>query len=188
MARFLARYGGALLLGVLAAIGATACSTEAPPPPSDADVLTARIQGEWRIALSPDQRRQAELMQFLLRDPPPSNEEVESLNLTESEGKAVVLILNEIRYDPTGERTAQLRSAIAGLESGALSIGPDRLEVRLGDVRKAGQYTVVSSTASEAHLRLSRDDGEEESVALELTPDGELHFGEESDRITFVRQ
>jgi len=46
----------------------------------------------------------------------------------------------------------------------------------------------VTGTGDKAHLRLERDDGEEESVAVALTPEGELVFGEGVDAVTFVRR
>jgi len=175
-----------LLWGALAL--PVGCGSEPAPPPTDTERVVARIQGEWRISLTPTQRRQVRTMKFLLQVPPPSNDALAELKLTDDEASAAVVILNEIRYDPEGERTQQLRAAIAGLEAGELTIGPDRLEVRLGGVHKSGRYTAVTGTGDKAHLRLERDDGEEESVAVALTPEGELVFGEGVDAVTFVRR
>ena len=177
---------GWLLWGALAL--PVGCSGDPAPPPTAADQVVARMQGEWRISLSPEQRRQARMMKFLLQEPTPSNDDLAVLKLTDDEAASAVVILNELRYDPDGERTQQLRAAIAGLEAGELSFGPDRLVVRLGGVEKAGTYTVVSSTGESAHLRLEREGGGEESVAVALTVEGELMFGEGVDAVTFVRR
>ena len=159
-----------------------------PEGPKAEHHLVARMQGTWRIALTPEQRQQVQTMRFLLREPPPTNEEVQALNLSEDEATAALHILREIRYDPNGERTQQLRSAIAGLEQSELSFGPERLEVRVGGVTKAGTYEVGATTGSSAHLQLTRDDGETESVALTLTDDQELVFGFGQDTVTFVKR
>ncbi|MBO83890.1 MAG: hypothetical protein CL927_00910 [Deltaproteobacteria bacterium] len=174
----------ALMAGLLGA----ACSLGADPAPTAQDQIVARMQGEWRISLTEQQRRQVRTMRFLTRVPPPTNDELAQFKLTESESKAAIIILNEIRYDPHGERTQQLRTAIDHLEQGELSIGPTRLEVRLGDVKKAGRYEVGATTGTTAHLRLLRDDGKEESVALSLTPQHELVFGEGADSVMFVKR
>lgn len=159
-----------------------------PSAPSAEDHLVARMQGNWRIALTPAQREQVHTMRFLLQDPPPTNEQVQALNLSEEQATAALHILREIRYEPDGERTRQLRSAIAGLEQGELSIEPDRLEVRVGGVTKSGTYEVGATTGSSAHLQLTRDNGSTESVALTLTEDHELIFGTGEDAITFVKR
>jgi hypothetical protein len=164
------------------------CSLGSAPDPTKEDLVVARMQGEWRISLTPGQRRQVHTMRFLTRVPPPTNEELAAFDLTEDESHAAIIILNEIRYDPDGERTQQLRSAITNLEQGELSIGPERLEVRIGDVKKAGTYAVGATTGDTAHLQLVRDDGEEESVHLSLTPTHELVFGEGPDAIMFVKR
>ena len=114
-----------------------ACSMGADPAPTKEDLVVARMQGEWRISLTPEQRRQVHTMRFLTRVPPPTNAELAEFDLTEEESHAAIIILNEIRYDPDGERTQQLRSAIAHLEQGELSIGPERLEIRIGEVKRA---------------------------------------------------
>ena len=44
------------------------------------------------------------------------------------------------------------------------------------------------TTGDSAHLQLTRDDGETESVALSLTPKHELIFGEGADAIMFVKR
>ncbi len=176
-----------MLLGALAG-SVTSCSGDPAPPPTAADTVVARMQGEWRISLTPEQRKQVKLMEFLLQDPPPSNAELTKLALTDDESSAAVLILNEIRYDPTGERTGQLRGAIAGLESGELSFGPEQLVVRLGGVQKSGTYAVVATTGNNAHLRMKTDDGKDENVSVTLTEEGELLFGEGVDAVTFVRR
>jgi hypothetical protein len=150
--------------------------------------LIARMQGDWRIALTPEQRRQVRTMRFLLREPPPNNDELAEFDLTESESRAAIVILNEIRYDPDGERTKQLRAAIAGLEQGELTIGPERLELRLGGEKKGGTYEVAATNGHSAHLRLTRDDGKEESVDLTMTQDHELLFGEGNDAVRFVKR
>lgn len=171
-------------------LACSACSLgpDAPPAPTVEAEVIARMQGEWRIALTAEQRKQVHTMRFLLQVPPPSNDDLKALQLTDAESRAAILILNEIRYDPDGERTAQLRSAIAGLESGELSIGPDRLEVRLGGVKKSGTYAIVATTGDAVHLRLTTPDGKEESVAMSLTPDQELLFGEGADSVRFVKR
>ena len=151
---------GWLLWGALAL--PVGCSGDPAPPPTAADQVVARMQGEWRISLSPEQRRQARMMKFLLQEPTPSNDDLAVLKLTDDEAASAVVILNELRYDPDGERTQQLRAAIAGLEAGELSFGPDRLVVRLGGVEKAGTYTVVSSTGE----RTSRHMGQRWSDEL----------------------
>jgi len=176
-----------LLLGALAG-PSTSCSGDPAPPPTAADTVVARMQGEWRISLTPEQRKQVKLMKFLLKEPPPSNADLTKLNLTDDEASAAVIILNEIRYNPTGERTGQLRGAIAGLESGELSFGPERLVVRLGGVQKSGVYEVVATTGNNAHLRMETDAGKEENVSVSLTEEGELMFGEGVDAVTFVRR
>jgi len=173
---------------LLCAATSMACSLGSTSDPTQEDLVVARMQGEWRISLTPQQRRQVHTMRFLTRVPPPTNEELAEFDLTEEESHAAIIILNEIRYDPDGERTQQLRSAITNLEQGELSIGPERLEVRIGDVKKAGRYEVGATTGDSAHLQLVRDDGEEESVALSLTPEHELIFGEGSDAIMFVKR
>ena len=170
------------------ALALAACSLDAPTTATSEDQIIARMQGEWRISLTAEQRRQVRTMRFLTRVPPPTNDELAQFELTEAESQAAIIILNEIRYDPDGERTKQLRTAIANLEQGELSIGPTRLEVRLGDVKKAGRYEVGATTGSTAHLQLLRDDGVEESVALSLTPQHELVFGEGADSVMFVKR
>jgi len=165
------------------------CSLGGPEAPTAQTHLVARMQGEWRIALTPVQRQQVRTMRFLLREPPPTNEEVQQLDLNEEEAKAAIHILQEIRYDPGGERTRQLRAAIAGLEQGELSISPDRLEIRVGGVTKAGSYEVGATTGDSAHLLLTPDGASKaESVALTLTPDHELIFGAGADAISFVKR
>lgn len=177
---------GWLVWGALAM--AVGCSGDPAPPPTATEEVVARMQGEWRISLSPEQQRQARMMKFLLQEPTPSNSDVAKLKLNDDEAAAAVVILNELRYDPDGQRTRQLRAAIAGLEAGELSFGPERLVVRLGEMQKAGDYAVVSTTGNVAHIRLKRDDGGEESVAVELTSEGELMFGAGVDAVTFVRR
>ncbi len=167
---------------------AMGCGLGTAPDPTKEDLVVARMQGEWRISLTPEQRRQVHKMRFLTRVPPPTNAELAEFDLTEEESQAAIIILNEIRYDPDGERTQQLRSAIAHLEQGELSIGPERLEIRIGEVKRAGRYEVGATTGDSAHLQLVHDDGTEESVALSLTPSHELIFGEGADAIMFVKR
>ena len=175
------------LVGCIAALW-MGCSTGAPVDATATDQVLARMQGEWRISLTEEQRRQVRTMRFLTRVPPPSNEALAELNLSEEEANAAIIILNEIRYDPEGARTQQLRAAISHLEQGELSISPERLEVRLGEIKKSGRYEVSATTGTSAHLRLTRDDGVEESVALSLTPEHDLIFGEGDDSIMFVKR
>lgn len=177
-----------LTLAAWLACAGCSLGPDAPPAPTVEAEVIARMQGEWRIALTPAQRKQLHTMRFLLQVPPPSNADLKALELTEEESRAAILILNEIRYDPEGERTAQLRAAIAGLESGELSIGPDQLEVRLGGVKKSGRFEVVATTGDAVHLRLTTPDGKEESVAMSLTPEQELLFGEGADSVRFVKR
>lgn len=174
---------GLLAVGLLETAG---CGR--PPAPTAAAEVAARMQGEWRIALTAEQRQQLDLMRFVLRQPPPSNDELEGLSLTEDQTAAAIVILNEIRYDPDGPRTEQLRAAVASLESGELSIGPGRLELRLGTVRKSGTYTITSASGSQAQLTLTESSGAEETVHVALTDEGDLLFGEAPDAVTFVRR
>lgn len=179
------------VLILTAALAVTGCSLgpSKPAAPTAESHLVARMQGEWRIALTPVQRQQVRTMQFLLRDPPPDNDEVRALELSEEEAKAAVHVLQEIRYDPDGPRTKQLRAALAGLEQSELTIGPERLEVRVGGVTKSGTYTVGATTGQSAHLLLLQDGAKKpESVALTLTDQLELIFGSGDDAVTFVKR
>lgn len=172
-----------LLLMVLPLV--PACGEPAPSPHARPEL--AALQGEWRISLTADQRRQLRVMEYVLRSPTPTDEEVLAADFSGDDARTAVALLQEVRAAPTGPRVAELRAAVAQLADAELAFDGDRLRLRLGAVAHEGEWRLLEAVGDRLRLQTRDAEGREQELVLELRGDT-LTFGEGADAMRFVRR
>ncbi len=175
----------ALWLAVLLALSPGCAGDDGAPARTTTEM--ARITGEWRIVLSPEQRRQVRVMRYVLQQPTPSDEALLGAGFRDSEAQTAVTLLREVRADPDGQRVAQLRATVAQLEDTAMLLTTDRLRMQLGQSTMEAGCELLEVNGDTFTLRTSDMEGNEQQVVLTLAND-ELVLGEGDEQMRFVRR
>lgn len=162
----------------------TACA-DAPGTATPASL--APLEGAWTLSLEPAQRRQLRVMRFVLREPPPSDEELLQAGFRDDEARTAVTLLREVRSAPQGERVAQLRAMVAAMEDSAMVIRDGRLRMQVGPVTREGRLELVELHGQRYELHTIDASGTPEPLTISTTERG-LVVGEGSEVMHFVRR
>jgi hypothetical protein len=111
-----------------------------------AQTLAERIQGEWNIVLSEQEKKQLDAMKLAFKEPPPTEAELEAANLSEEEGFLVALILMARSEDPNDPKIAEMKAAMDGLANAGLTITADTMTITVAGDAQATSYRVVEES------------------------------------------
>jgi hypothetical protein len=126
-------------------------------------------------------------MEFVLRTPTPTDEEVLAADLSGDDARTAVALLQEVRAAPTGPRVAELRAAVAQLADAQLAFDGDRLRLRLGATAHEGEWRLMEAAGDRLRLQTRDAEGREQELLIELRADT-LTIGEGADAMRFVRR
>jgi hypothetical protein len=171
--------------GLAVLLAAVAACADSPKSPAAASL--APLEGAWTLALEPAQRRQLRVMRFVLREPPPTDEELLQAGFRDDEARTAVTLLREVRSAPQGERVAQLRAMVAAMEDSAMVIQDGRLRMQVGPVTREGRLELVEVHGRRYQLRTIDAAGVAEPLTVATTDSG-LVVGEGSEAMHFVRR
>lgn len=116
-------------------------------PPAAPATARERVLGEWSIVLSDQEKRQVELLQLALKDPPATEAELTALTLSEDERMMVGLMSAARAADPNDPKVAEMKAAADGLSQATVVITADQMTFRAGSVTEVSTWSVQSEAA-----------------------------------------
>mgnify|MGYP006971707958 CR=1 FL=1 len=116
----------------------------AEPPPVVVSKPTELFLGEWVLELNPTQQRQYELLQLAFHDPPPTEQELEAMELGPEEQLMIGMVLMGREQHPDDAATPDVQRGLDELASATLTVTADSLSFSHGEERDQASYTVNS--------------------------------------------
>jgi hypothetical protein len=156
----------------------------APPdaqgePPAAGTVLqpTEQIRGDWDLELSATQQRQRELLELAFRDPPPSEQELEALELNPEEQLMLGMVLMGREQHPDRGADPKVLQGLEELSNAGLTVGEDSLVFTHGDQRREASYSIVGEESSSVVAETTTMRGGEPVVeTVEILLEGADHL------------
>lgn len=131
-----------------------------------------QILGTWEIELSEQDKGEFRALRLALKNPPPTEAELEAAGLDHDQRATVAFVLMTRSESPDSPQLASIRQVLASLEDTKVTVTPERFDMRLGVADVSVRYTVVEAQGDRLRLRTTSDDGRvEESVILLRGPD-----------------
>lgn len=144
-----------------------ACAPEpvvVAPPLSVVAEVPEDLLGVWRLSLDAEQRRHLDVLALALRDPAPSEDELDVL--TADDATLVRAIVSARRRNPADPEAARLEARRAALEQARLVFEPGRITLGWPDATSAARWSVVSEAGDELVVETRSASGEVERARL----------------------
>lgn len=162
------RFATALAAAMLTA--APLITAVAKEPAAATSGLSSRIQGEWKVVLTPEEKAQLDAMKLAFRDPPPTEAEIAALS--QEEQMLVGIMLMAVQAEPDGEKVAEMKAVMQGLDNMKLTVTPDTMTMAIGDQGETAKWKVKSE--SDAGLVILTTDAQGQTDELTIALDGSV--------------
>jgi len=147
-------------------------STTAPAAPAATTDLATAVQGDWAIALGDEERRQVQILELALKDPPATEQELAAAGLSADEKMMVGLLSAARARSPDDPKVKDMESAVANLHAATVHISDRDLSFTAGEVTRHATYTVQGADGMALTILSTDDDGSQDTTVLTLeSPD-----------------
>ncbi len=136
-----------------------------------------QIQGDWDLELSATQQRQRELLELAFRDPPPSETELEELELGPEEQLMLGMVMMGRQQHPDRAADPEVLRGLEELSNASLTISADSLVFTHGQARQEASYTVAEEGSSSVSVQTTTTrEGQPVVERVEILLDGADHL------------
>ena len=141
------------------------------------------LVGDWRLVPPPELKAQIEAMRLVMRDPPPTDEELQAL--PEDARMMAGMFMMALQNDPDGKAVAEMQAAMDAFEKMRITFTKDgKLAMNLGPQTMETQFVVVDAKPDEAQLSVKGENGGWEQSTVrkgaggnyELVAEGQVQF------------
>jgi hypothetical protein len=165
-------------------------AVEAPAEPVALDaVVREALLGVWLAYFNEEQQRQFDLMALALRDPTPTEEELEGMKLTTEEKMLVAMMMLAKNTDPDGEQMRHLQTQLDSMKSVTMSFEKERLVFTWGDLVDESSYEVIVQGDGSLRLKTLRgSEGGEDIHKLVIVEVNTIHLTDEDGETLVLRR
>ncbi|MCB9781247.1 MAG: hypothetical protein H6742_21955 [Alphaproteobacteria bacterium] len=159
-------------------------------PAADAKA-SVKLQGEWAISLSDEEKRSVEVLQLALKDPAPTEEDMTKMNLTDDEKMMVAFIGAAKAQDPSDPKVKEMEETAKALGSATLTVSDKEMTFKAGPTVEKATYVVESETDTSVTLKTTDADGKEDSSTITFKDEKTIELTDANDpskKQTFVRK
>lgn len=152
---------------------------------------TTSMHGTWSMQMTAEQAMELAAMELALREPPPTQEEIEAASLTEKQMAVVAMILMTRESDPTAPTVNQMREAIDDMKGATVTIAPETITFAVGEERQVSAYRVVGEEPAGVHVLITDEEGTESRASLSLLTPDSLRIVQDQDPenpLVFIRR
>jgi hypothetical protein len=165
-------------------------AVEAPAEPVALDaVVREALLGVWLAYFNEEQQRQFDLMALALRDPTPTQEELEGMKLSEEEKVLIAMMMEAKSTDPDGEQMRHLQTQLDSMKSVTMSFEKERLVFTWGDLVDESSYEVIVQGDGSLRLKTLRgSEGGEDIHKLVIVEENTIHLTDEEGETLVLRR